>query len=135
MQLYHTTEEDLPIQSDREKERLRSDIEKAMADYLSRGGAINQVEASQRSSDSSFVINSEKTAQLKADTSTHGRKKTNDLTDTELARLLKAHCTAGASLASAAATLNQTRKRCEAIARRYQIPFRSAAFTKARARS
>ncbi|NVL40199.1 hypothetical protein F2S70_24120, partial [Pseudomonas syringae pv. actinidiae] len=61
MQLYHTTEEDLPVQSDREKERLRSDIEKAMADYLSRGGAINQVEASQRSNDSSFIINSEKT--------------------------------------------------------------------------
>ncbi|GKQ47283.1 hypothetical protein [Pseudomonas syringae] len=135
MQLYHTTEEDLPIQSDREKERLRIDIEKAMADYLSRGGSINLVEATQRSREPSFIINAEKTAQLKGSTESQKLKKANALSDTDLARLLRAHCTAGSSLASAAASLSQTVKRCEVIARRYQIPFRSAAFTKARARS
>ncbi|MDU8358508.1 hypothetical protein [Pseudomonas syringae group sp. J309-1] len=135
----NSTAEDLPTQSDREQDRKR--IEKALADFLSSGGSIYQVESNQRSSPPTFIINAEKAAHLKsgaasvlaADVKVQTPAKA--LNDTELSRLLRAHCTAGASLASAATTLNQTRKRCEAIARRYQIPFRSAAFSDARARS
>ncbi|KWS59042.1 hypothetical protein [Pseudomonas amygdali] len=130
---HNILEEDLPSQSDRERDRLR--IEKAITEYFSRGGSIQRVEADQRVNAPSFIINAEKTALLKAGTESQKQKKANALSDTELARLLRAHCTAGSSLFSAAASLNQTRKRCEAIARRYQIPFRSAAFGNARARS
>ncbi|KPW75629.1 hypothetical protein [Pseudomonas syringae group genomosp. 3] len=130
---HNILEEDLPSQSDRERDRLR--IEKAITEYFNRGGSIQRVEADQRVNDPSFIINAEKTALLKAGTESQKQKKANALSDTELARLLRAHCTAGSSLFSAAASLNQTRKRCEAIARRYQIPFRSAAFGNARARS
>ncbi|MEE4124056.1 hypothetical protein [Pseudomonas viridiflava] len=131
MEYYHRTDEDLPLQSDRERERLR--IEQAMAEFLSRGGAIHTVAPSKRSTESNFIINAEKTAQLKANAASQAKKKADVFTDTELARLLRAHCTAGASLQSAAGILNQTIKRCELIARRYQIPFRSAAFSKSRA--
>ncbi|WP_122221916.1 hypothetical protein [Pseudomonas syringae group genomosp. 3] len=122
---HNILEEDLPSQSDRERDRLR--IEKAITEYFNRGGSIQRVEADQRVNDPSFIINAEKTALLKAGTESQKQKKANALSDTELARLLRAHCTAGSSLL--------TRKRCEAIARRYQIPFRSAAFGHARARS
>ncbi|WP_117144001.1 hypothetical protein [Pseudomonas coronafaciens] len=130
---YNILEEDLPSQSDRERDRLR--IEKAITEYFSRGGAVQRVKADQRVDERSFIINAEKTAQLKAVPAPNAQKKANMLSDTELARLLRAHCTAGSSLASAAASLGQTRKRCEAIARRYQIPFRSAAFSNAGART
>ncbi|KAA8691311.1 hypothetical protein [Pseudomonas caricapapayae] len=133
MELHHSTHDDLPTQTQRERERLR--LEKAVSEYVSRGGCVHEVRASHRSSEPSFILNAKKTAQLKADTGAQTRKPANALSDTELARLLKAHCTAGSSLASAAASLSQTRKRCEAIARRYQIPFRSAAFSNERART
>ncbi|MEE4742742.1 hypothetical protein V2K00_11745 [Pseudomonas alliivorans] len=131
MKYYNRTDDDLPLLSDRERERLR--IEQAMAEFLSRGGSINTVPSSKRSTEPNFVLNPEKTAQLKASPASQEKKKPDVFTDTELARLLKAHCTAGASLQSAAGILNQTIKRCEVIARRYQIPFRSAAFSKSRA--
>ncbi|WP_117146058.1 hypothetical protein, partial [Pseudomonas coronafaciens] len=93
---YNILEEDLPSQSDRERDRLR--IEKAITEYFSRGGAVQRVKADQRVDERSFIINAEKTAQLKAVPAPNAQKKANMLSDTELARLLRAHCTAGSSL-------------------------------------
>ncbi|MFO3664460.1 hypothetical protein ACI6Q8_27355, partial [Pseudomonas amygdali pv. sesami] len=61
---YNILEEDLPSQSDRERDRLR--IEKAITEYFNRGGSIQRVEADQRVNAPSFIINAEKTALLKA---------------------------------------------------------------------
>lgn len=70
---HNILEEDLPSQSDRERDRLR--IEKAITEYFSRGGSIQRVEADQRVNDPSFIINAEKTALLKAGTESQKQKK------------------------------------------------------------
>ncbi|EGH19939.1 MULTISPECIES: hypothetical protein [Pseudomonas syringae group] len=130
---YNILEEVLPTPSDRERDRRR--IEKAITEYFSRGGSVQRVKADQHVNDPSLLINAEKATPLKEWPAPRAKKESTVLNETELARLLKAHCTAGSSLASAAATLGQTKKRCQTIARRYHIPFRSAAFSKTRART
>ncbi|HEY0290309.1 MAG TPA: hypothetical protein VGC62_25440 [Pseudomonas sp.] len=143
MELHHSTEADLPTHTQRDRERLR--IESAMAEYLKLGGSIQEVEATHRASKQAFVINTEKAAKLLSEQPGESSSKqppatkkvefAHSISDVDLSRLLKAHCLAGKSLADAAAKLNETVKRCEDLARRYQIPFRSRAFCKRSAQS
>lgn len=132
MDFHHSTTDDLPTQTQRDRDRLK--LEKAMSEFFNRGGCVHEVQSNHRLSEQAFVINPEKAAQLLSGNGERLEAR-QDVSNIHLSRLLRAHCKVGATLADAARILNQPIERCEALAKHYLIPFRSSSFRSKKARS
>ncbi|MDR6675828.1 hypothetical protein [Pseudomonas oryzihabitans] len=138
---FQTSEIEAPLVDQTNRARDREMLERALAEFEAKGGKVQVVDTTKRSTSTpAFVISARREEALQADqqqdTADAAATDTpaEQLSDESLVRLLRARALAGDTLRTAARRLQEPLQRCHALARAHRLPFK-AGYVKGGSRS
>lgn len=138
---FQSSEIEAPFVDQTSRARDREMLERALADFEAKGGKVQLVDTTKRSTSApAFVISARREEALQADHQPASAdaaatdSPAEQLSDESLVRLLRARALAGDTLRTAARRLQEPLERCHALARAHRLPFK-AGYVKGGSRS